>query len=104
MCSKSSKETTKYLDGFVTDSLQNSWLFFMSGDAGINEKILDNGVRGLFAPRDAFFILKGEWEFMARKIFCLMFACLMLTAVASAQDITGIINGRVTDASGAVIP
>jgi len=39
-----------------------------------------------------------------RKLFSLLFVISLLMPAAFAQDITGIINGRVNDATGAVIP
>jgi hypothetical protein len=42
--------------------------------------------------------------FEAKKLFGFLFILLILATSAHAQDTTGIINGRVADASGAVIP
>ena len=42
--------------------------------------------------------------FEARRLYGLLFILLLLTPAAFGQDITGIINGRVSDSSGAVIP
>src|SRR5262249_28660251 len=67
----------------------------------------DKGVRGyriVVSLGMPFFVLRRGHMFEARKLYGLLFILLLLATSAFGQEFTGTINGRVTDASGAVIP
>src|SRR4029078_12318218 len=67
----------------------------------------DNGVRDYgicVEPAAAFLFLRRGHMSKARKLYGLLFILLLVTPAAMAQEFTGNIDGRVNDASGAVIP